>query len=511
MRPLLLLAACCPLIACADVDSTTDGDSTAIDTTTEIQEVQSGAVQHGRDVWFENDYGGGKFFAFLKNHPDPAKRIDIGFANVVNTPRAQRFDVWGVINDPDCVANPAGGADLCDDPEASGVVGIRKHVLPNGAVLYGTACASCHAGFDPLHPPDDPNEPEWSNIHATIGNGYLQIGKLFAANLAPTDPRGILFASWPPGSVDTTLLFDDGIMNPGVITAFWEWKNRPHFDVGLDKPQLRNGQGGEDDLGPGPAAIRVYTNIGVCFQECTLPAMLSGQPIDVDACRASCADFPPEQDLNDLGEFLATFRAPRYPGQPNPILGLYGRLVFDANCESCHDRSGNRRFTVTNDEVNALVDDPANATNACRALTTNWETGKLWAEFSSQVYKDRVTAGKRGYRTMPLAGIWSTSPLLHNQSIGPRPPADAAPWERAGAYWDAMWELLSPSRPPVVLTLPVAVGPFPAGTPLHYVFSRNAQTGAINCTDLVENKGHYYGANLGTLDKIALIYWLQYQ
>jgi len=511
MRTLLLLVACAPLAACTEAD---DGTAVATESVaTEAVTIQplSPAVQHGRDVWFNNDYGGGKFFAFLKNHPDPTKRIDLGFANVVATPRAQRFDVWGVINDPDCVADPAGGPDLCPDPEASGVVGIRKHVLPNGTVLYGTACASCHAGFDPLHPPDDPNEPEWKNVHATIGNSYLQIGKLFAANLAATDPRRILFESWPPGSVDTTLLFDDGIMNPGVITHFWEWKHRPHFDVGTGAPQLRNGQGGEDDLGPGPAAIRVYTNIGVCFQECTLPAMLAGQPIDVASCKASCADFPPDQDLADLGEFLGSFRAPQYPGNPPPVVALWGRHVFDQSCASCHDRSGDRRFTITNDEVNPLVADPANATNACRALTTNWEAGRLWAQFSSQLYKDRVVAGNRGYRTMPLAGIWATSPLLHNQAIGPRPPADAAPWERAGDFWDAMWELLSANRTPVVLTLPVQVGPFPAGTPLHYVFSRNAATGALRCSDFVENKGHYYGADLSVWDKVALIYWLQYQ
>src|SRR5688572_8745614 len=74
-------------------------------------------VTAGRAVWFDKTYGGQKFFTFLKNHPDPARRIEIGFRNVIETPRAQRFDVWGVINDPDCTANPAGGPDLCPHPE----------------------------------------------------------------------------------------------------------------------------------------------------------------------------------------------------------------------------------------------------------------------------------------------------------------------------------------------------------------------------------------------------------
>ncbi len=470
----------------------------------------SRSAQHGRDVWFNNTYGGEKFFEFLEVHPDPQKRITIGFQNVIDTPRNVRFDVWGVINDPDCTANPAGGADLCPDPEATGVVGIRKFPKPDGTFMYGTACASCHAGFDPLHPPDDPNEPAWRNIHPTIANQYIQFGDLFGANLAPGDPRALIFGAWPVGSVDTTLLFDDKIMNPGVVTHFWEWPHRPTFDVGMDTPMLRNGQGGEDDVGPGLAALRVYTNIGVCFFECTLPAAQSGRPIDVEACEQTCPDFPPDQDLDDLGTFLATAKSPDYPGWQVPALSKRGKRVFDDNCESCHDRSGEARHVVTNDEVNPLADDPLNATNACRALTSNWETGKLWAEFSSQVYKDRVTAGDRGYRTMPLTGIWATSPLLHNQSIGEAPPADAAPWERNAYFWDAMWELMSTDRTPVIQRLPIALGPFPAGTPLQYVFSRSA-TGQVLCTDVVENKGHYYGSDLAPLDKLALIYWLQYQ
>ena len=112
-------------------------------------ELELSALEHGRDVWFNNTYGGQKFFTFLANHPDPSKRITIGFANVVNTPRDQRFQQWGVINDPDCEANPMGGADICPDPTATGVVGMRKFPGPNGTTMYGSSCASCHPGSAP--------------------------------------------------------------------------------------------------------------------------------------------------------------------------------------------------------------------------------------------------------------------------------------------------------------------------------------------------------------------------
>ena len=77
-----------------------------------------------------------------------APRVAIGFPNVINTPRAIRFNVWGVVNDPDCVANPVGGPDIHPDPTATGVVGMRKFPTPGGgATMYGVSCASCHAGF----------------------------------------------------------------------------------------------------------------------------------------------------------------------------------------------------------------------------------------------------------------------------------------------------------------------------------------------------------------------------
>ncbi len=498
------------LLGCvADADTDEPVPQDEVSTTTAIQPL-SAALQHGRDVWFNNTYGGEKFFSFLKVHPDPSKRINVGFENVALTPRAIRFDVWGVINDPDCVANPAGGFDLCTDPESSGVVGIRLKPGAGGTVAYGTACASCHAGFDPLRPPADPNEPEWENIHATIGNQYIQFGDLLSANLPATDPRRVMFAAWPQGSVDTTLLFNDGIMNPGVVTHFWEHKNRNAFDVGLDAPKLRNGQGGEDDVGGDVAAMRVFTNIGACFFECVAPAAAAGVPIDVPACKASCPDFPPQNDLDDLSAFLASHSHPKSPGFQIPILYQLGRYQFDQNCEGCHDRGGKLKNVLSNDEMQFLGDDPANDTNACRALTTNWETGKLWAQFSSANYKARAAAGDKGYRNMPLAGIWATSPFMHNQSIGPMPPAEASAWERGRYYWDAMVDLLSAEREPVIQVSPVAIGPFPAGTPLQYIFSR-APDGTVLCTDVVENRGHHYGSDLDPLSKVALIHWLQLQ
>lgn len=465
----------------------------------------------GRDIWFNSTFGDEAYYAILAKLPDPTKRIDIGLNNVISTPRSLRFDTWGTINDPDCQANPAGGIDICSDPAATGVVGLRKAAQADGSFLVGISCAACHAGFDPLNPPTDPNEPTWNNIHPTIGNQYGKFGAIFAANLPNGDSRIFMFNAWPRGTVDTTLLESDNITDPGTVTAFWEQKSRNRFNVGTGLPQLRSGQGGEDDLGGAVAAARVYTNIGVCFSECTFPSIASGQPLDVQACRSRCPNFPNVAQINDLTEYMATIRRPAYPELPaDRAQYVQGAQVFAGTCQSCHDNRGTLQRVLSNDQVIPLNADPANTPNACRALTTNWEQNHIWANFSSDNYKARVATSQKGYRVMPLGGIWATEPFFHNQSIGDWAPPSSTPQQRAEYFKAAMLDLLSPSRTPKINTLPVLLGPFPAGTPLTYVFSRDPN-GNLLCDDPVENHGHYYGSQLSDADKNALIYWLLYQ
>jgi hypothetical protein len=114
--------------------------------------------------------------------------------------------------------------------------------------------------------------------------------------------------------------------------------------------------------------------------------------------------LPPEQDINDLVKFLRSIKAPKFPERsPDPFLFAQGRRVFKENCSSCHTLKGRARRVLSNDEVTLFVEDLnplkdlVNATNACRALTSLWQEDHLWAEFSSQVYKDRAAAHGKGY------------------------------------------------------------------------------------------------------------------
>ena len=120
--------------------------------------------------------------------------------------RGERFKRFGVINDPDCRKASAPDRyglwlDDCTSPdtpkvpdtgESTGVIGLRRFINPkfNQAAwsvdkymadpatveppyLIGVACGFCHVGFNPLHPPADPENPAWHNLHPGIGNQYL--------------------------------------------------------------------------------------------------------------------------------------------------------------------------------------------------------------------------------------------------------------------------------------------------------------------------------------------------
>jgi hypothetical protein len=106
-------------------------------------------------------------------------------------------------------------------------------------------------------------------------------------------------------------------------------------------------------------------------------------------------------------------------------------------------------------------------TNACSPLATNAIAGNIWDNFSSQSYKQlpsvgsitihdpftgekrlyTMPAGGRGYTRVPsLVSVWSTAPLLLNNSLGPFPDARVSIEDRVCAFDAAMDRLLSPEK-----------------------------------------------------------------
>jgi hypothetical protein len=510
LAPLLLVGACA-------TDPATDSAQ------------QAASVSHGKDVWFKSTFGGEKFFSIIL--PGAPFNLQLGLDAALTSDRNTRFQQYGLLNDPDCVQGDAssGYLDKCADPASAGVVGVRKRVVlgPNGPqVLVGVACAACHAGLDPANPPADPNHPTWDNIHATTGNQYIQIGKLFGAHLSPHDPRKQVFNTWAPGTVDTTAIESDGINNPGIITQFFNTPERPYFDLtdnGLAINVHRGGQGGEDDAGCEKAALRVYFNIGMCAAECMVPHLANGPggtqtPIDDAECSARCPDYvQAKADVVDECAFMATNTPPALPasyidrGKANA-----GREVFRKNCAQCH----NNGEKLQDDTI--LSDDlihPASeiGTNSCRSKSTNWTAGHIWANFSSDQYKARPTGGPGFYRDVPLTAVWATAPFFHNNRLGAYN-GDPSINGRLTAYYDAMDQLLNPWKRNLLGSIQVTSDwiqlpnglQLPAGTPVALFANANPANPLDNhCPDLVENEGHYYGALLSDKDKAALVEFLK--
>jgi hypothetical protein len=156
-------------------------------------------------------------------------------------------------------------------------------------------------------------------------------------------------------------------------------------------------------------------------------------------------------------------------------------------------------------------------TNSCRALTTNWTAGHIWAEFSSDQYKQRPTGGPGFYRDVPLQGIWATAPFLHNNRLG-RYNGDPTVAGRISAFEDAFDQLLNPwkrnllgsiqrTTETVQLPLPAPLGrvTLPPGFPVALFSNLDPNNPLHNlCPDLIENQGHTFGATLSAREKYAL-------
>jgi cytochrome c5 len=486
----------------------------------------------GRDVWFNETFGGERFFSLVL--PGPPFNLPLGFEAILRSDRSTRFDQFGVLNDPDCEAGDASTdyLDRCPDPNATGIVGMRRF-RTGPSTLYGFSCAACHAGLSPENPPHDPNHPAWENIHPTTGNQFLRIGRLFGANLSPHDARRQVFESWAPGTVDTTALESDHINNPGIITQVFNLPDRPFFDLTLGGEPMRvhrAGQGGEDDAGCERAALRVYFNIGMCAAECMIGHLDNGPggtqtPIDVEQCRRDCPDFRrAEAGVGDLCAFIDTPKVPRLRSAPggqafvdNTVVAQ-GQRVFERTCASCHSNGQPAPQNVFSDDLVHPAEDIG--TNSCRARTTNWMAGRIWSAFSSDQYKARPTGGPGFYRDVPLLGIWATAPFFHNNRLGPYS-GDPSVRGRVAAFEAAADQLLNPWKRDffgsiqtttdwILVPSPSGALILPAGTPIALFASRNPRDPAANlCPELVENQGHYFGWALPPAEKRALIEYLK--
>lgn len=237
--------------------------------------------------------------------------------------------------------------------------GINNSIQPPFRVA--TACASCHAAFDPLNAPKDVNNPTWAHIKGETGNQYINISKLMANGMRESAIETQLFTHTRPGVVDTSAVPHDFINNPGTINAIINLSQRPLFSEnilrwnrvnscsGSDEKSCQrvgykneNGaiagyknwqwqqqkaevphilKGGEDSVGYDLALQRVFVNIGMCSEQCWQNHLTNLReldftsrgydetPFDIGQCRAQCAAFRANEDrTTDLISYLVSRR-----------------------------------------------------------------------------------------------------------------------------------------------------------------------------------------------------------
>jgi hypothetical protein len=398
--------------------------------------------------------------------------------------RGQRFKLFGVISDPDCTkaTHPDKYGlwlDDCSSPdvpkipdvpgEPTGVMGLRKFVNPKfkesewdvnkymadpakvePPYLIGVACGFCHVGFNPLHPPADPENPEWHNLYPGMGNQYFKEQLFNTAKYPPqrglktNDFRWQIANAQPPGTSETSQVATDHINNPNVINNIAYLNYRPkHSEVtadGVTRDVYHILKDGADSIGsaclddptPNPgvndtacAGLRVYVNIGLCAAIWTTlqdPVYGLKRPQSVfdpkkarqesSACNTGWTVT--EARTGGLESFLRTLMplhladadggAAFLPKDPQMI--ARGKAVFAENCAKCHsskqpppDYKGDPidwfRTAVMQDDFltnNFLSDDaryPVSelGTNIERAMASNAIEGHIWQDFSSNTYK----------------------------------------------------------------------------------------------------------------------------
>jgi hypothetical protein len=398
--------------------------------------------------------------------------------------RDERFHRFGVINDPDCTKATGPDKyglwlDVCSNPdipklanmgEPAGIVGLRRFLNPKfdaatwdvkkykadpasvePPYLIGLACGFCHVGFNPQHPPTDPEHPEWHNLHPGIGNQYLR-EQIFntakypaARGLRSNDFQWQIANVEPAGTSETSQVATDHINNPNVINNIANLNYRPkHTEVtadGVSRQVYHVLKDGADSIGAAClddptersgvndtacAALRVYVNIGVCasiwttLQDPVYGLKRPQSPFDPKKARQenkACDEgwTATEGRMGGLESFLRTLpplhladadAAAKYVPADQKVL-TRGKLVFAENCASCHsskqppaDFHGSEttwfREAVMQDDFltdNFLSDDVRHSvseigTNIERAMASNATSGNIWQDFSSNTYKE---------------------------------------------------------------------------------------------------------------------------
>jgi hypothetical protein len=247
----------------------------------------------------------------------------------------------------------------------------------------GMSCGFCHVGPNPVHPPADPENPEWADLSSNVGAQYFWIDRIFSWDADESSFPYQLFHTSRPGALDTSLVSTDYINNPRTMNAIYDlgarlaqgrrWGKETLAGGGLDNKQFneyfKDGpltayfdapdtvyttrvlKDGADSVGALGALNRVYINIGLFSEEWLrhFNPLAGGKPItpiEVKVGRANSSFWQAnEAQTPHVADFFLATTAPHLlrdaPGGAAHLTKdqaklTRGKEVFADRCARCH-------------------------------------------------------------------------------------------------------------------------------------------------------------------------------
>ena len=247
----------------------------------------------------------------------------------------------------------------------------------------GMSCGFCHVGPSPIHPPADPENPQWADLASNVGAQYFWIDRIFSWDADETSFPYQVFHTSRPGALDTSLVSTDSINNPRTMNAIYSlgarlaqgkrWGKETLAGGELDNKQFNDYplthslsdlfqppntvfttrvlKDGADSVGALGALNRVYLNIGL-FSEDWLThfnPLIGGKPItpiEIKVARANSSFWVAnESQTPSVADFFLATTAPHllkdapggaaYLSQDQAKL-TRGKEVFAERCARCH-------------------------------------------------------------------------------------------------------------------------------------------------------------------------------
>jgi hypothetical protein len=248
----------------------------------------------------------------------------------------------------------------------------------------GMSCGFCHVGPSPIHPPADPEHPQWADLASNVGAQYFWIDRIFDWAADPSNFVFQLFHSQRPGTLDTSLVSTDNINNPRTMNAIYSLGPRLTQAKRFGQETLSGGslnnkqfndfvpptsplaqffvapatvysprvlKDASDSVGALGALNRVYLNIGLFSEEWLLHfnPLVGGKkttPIEISVARQNSTYWQATeaQTPNMALFFLKSTTPHRLKDAPGAAQYLKadtqtlarGKTVFAERCARCH-------------------------------------------------------------------------------------------------------------------------------------------------------------------------------